>query len=214
MDFRKRFIAGYPEIFGDGGGDEFSPAAQLSKKWGWLTIYHQLSGGDPLKFDQVAQMSAGFAFTYLTFEKDRLEAENKTLQNTTGQTVAKGQIQFNDCNNLILENIKRTGPYEGPPADGGPRDYFTLDTCTRVLVHHCHFDGEKTYSNPGGQIVDGCIDTQFSNYVTVLDCIFEGAARGMLLGYADTGTSLLNRGLLKFTIASVYGKTEKKDSQG
>jgi hypothetical protein len=25
-------------------------------------------------------MSAGFAFTYLTFEKDRIEAENKMLQ--------------------------------------------------------------------------------------------------------------------------------------
>jgi hypothetical protein len=80
LDFRKRFISGYPEIFGEGDGDEFSPASQFSKKWGWLTIYHQLAGGDPLKFDQVAQMSAGFAFTYLTFEKDRIETENKILK--------------------------------------------------------------------------------------------------------------------------------------
>jgi hypothetical protein len=80
LDFRKRFVSGYPEIFGEGGGDEFSPASQFSKKWGWLSIYYQLSGGDPLKFEEVAKMSAAFAFTYLTFEKERIETENKMLQ--------------------------------------------------------------------------------------------------------------------------------------
>jgi hypothetical protein len=80
LDFRKRFIDRFPEIFGNGAGDEFSPAAQFSQKWSWVTIYYQLSNGDPLKFGQVAEMSAAFAFTYLTFEKERIETENKILQ--------------------------------------------------------------------------------------------------------------------------------------
>jgi hypothetical protein len=80
LDFRKRFVAGFPEIFTDGESDEFSPAAQFSKRWNWLPIFYQLSGGDPLKFDQVSEMSASFAFTYLTFDKDRLETESKILQ--------------------------------------------------------------------------------------------------------------------------------------
>ena len=80
LDFRKRFVSRFPDLFGEGGGDEFDPASQFSKKWGWFPIYHQLSGGDPLKIEQVSKMSASFAFTYLTFEKDRIETENKILK--------------------------------------------------------------------------------------------------------------------------------------
>ena len=80
MDFRKRFVAGFPDIFGEGESDEFSTTSQFAKKWGWLPIYHQLAGGDALKFEAVAKLPAAFAFTYLTFEKDRLDAERRILE--------------------------------------------------------------------------------------------------------------------------------------
>jgi hypothetical protein len=57
-----------------------TPLLNFLKSGDGFPIYHQLSGGDPLKIEQVSKMSAAFAFTYLTFEKDRIETENKILK--------------------------------------------------------------------------------------------------------------------------------------
>ena len=85
MDFRKRIIAGYPVLFGKGSEDEqedrneFSETAQFGKQWGWYTSVYALAGGDITKFDTVTGYRLSMCLTYLTFEKQKQEIEQRQL---------------------------------------------------------------------------------------------------------------------------------------
>jgi len=80
LQFRDRFISGVPSLFGETRGDQdYSVEGQFAQRWGWFPLFYTLAGGDATKFDQASKLPASFAFSFLAFEKDRNEAENKIL---------------------------------------------------------------------------------------------------------------------------------------
>lgn len=85
MEFRKRIIASYPVLFGeanDEGQDlnnEYSEQAQFAKHWGWYSSLYALAGGDFTKFDRVTELGLTSCLTYLTFEKQKNEIEQRQL---------------------------------------------------------------------------------------------------------------------------------------
>lgn len=86
LDFRKRLTASYTELFGDGDeeGEEpvadFSETTQFSKRWGWYQSLYALAKGDVTKFDDIAKSRVTKCLTYLTFEKQKNEIEQRQLE--------------------------------------------------------------------------------------------------------------------------------------
>ena len=86
MEFRKRVTAGYPVLFGDGDSeeqgnfDDFSERTQFNKQWGWYQSIYAVAKGDVTKFDEVTKLRLTTALTYLTFEKQRTEIEQRELK--------------------------------------------------------------------------------------------------------------------------------------
>jgi hypothetical protein len=85
LEFRKRIIAGYPELFGEGDQEEsgaindFSETTQFAKRWGWYQSLYALAKGDVTKFDDVAKLRLTKCLTFLTFEKQKNEIEQRQL---------------------------------------------------------------------------------------------------------------------------------------
>jgi hypothetical protein len=85
LDFRKRIIAGYNQLFNDSNSDEqgfqsdFSEQAQFGKQWGWYQSIYGLAKGDITKFDVVTGYRLTQCLTYLTFEKQKTEIEQRQL---------------------------------------------------------------------------------------------------------------------------------------
>jgi hypothetical protein len=85
LEFRKRIVAGYDSLFrttdseeSEGIGD-FSETAQFQKQWGWYQSIYALAKGDVSKFDEVTAMGLLKCLTYLTFEKQKMEIEQRQL---------------------------------------------------------------------------------------------------------------------------------------
>ena len=85
MEFRKRITDGYDSLFRtrdseepEGLGD-FSEGTQFSKQWGWYQSIYALAKGDVTKFDEVTTMGLLKCLTYLTFEKQKNEIEQRQL---------------------------------------------------------------------------------------------------------------------------------------
>ena len=85
MEFRKRIIDSYAYLFGTADKDEqedtneFSEQAQFGKQWGWYQSIYALAKGDVTKFDEVTRMGLLKCLTYLTFEKQKNEIEQRQL---------------------------------------------------------------------------------------------------------------------------------------
>ena len=83
LQFRKRLTSGYTELFGEadndeqGGINDFSETTQFSKRWGWYQSLYGLAKGDITKFDEVAKYRLTKCLTYLTFEKQKNEIEQR-----------------------------------------------------------------------------------------------------------------------------------------
>ena len=86
MDFRKRIATGYPELFGDGDNEgeepvaDFSETTQFSKRWGWYQSLYAIAKGDITKFDEITKSRLTRCLTYLTFEKQKNEIEQRQLE--------------------------------------------------------------------------------------------------------------------------------------
>jgi len=85
LDFRKRIIAGYDYLFNSTSSDEqgfssdFSEQAQFAKQWGWYQSIFCLAQSDITKFDIVTGYKLTQCLTYLTFEKQKTEIEQRQL---------------------------------------------------------------------------------------------------------------------------------------
>ena len=83
LQFRKRLVSGYPELFGEADSDEqgnvndFSETTQFSKRWGWYQSLYGIAKGELAKFDEVARYRLTKCLTYLTFEKQKAEIEQR-----------------------------------------------------------------------------------------------------------------------------------------
>ena len=81
LDFRKRTLDGYSDLFGGGSGeDEYSSQSQFGKRWGWYTTFYSLAQGDVRRFDAVGRLPLYQCLTFLSFEKHKQETENKILK--------------------------------------------------------------------------------------------------------------------------------------
>jgi len=81
LDFRKRTLNGYSDLFGESQGvEEFTPQSQFSKRWGWYTTFHTLAQGDVRRFDEIGRLPLHQCLTFLSFEKHRADTENRILK--------------------------------------------------------------------------------------------------------------------------------------
>jgi hypothetical protein len=85
LEFRKRIVRSYGYLFGTGdneeseNGGDFSDTAQFAKQWGWYQAIYGLAKGDLTKFDTVTGYRLTQCLTYLTFEKQKNEIEQRQL---------------------------------------------------------------------------------------------------------------------------------------
>ena len=85
MEFRKRITDSYAYLFGTANKDEqedtneFSEQAQFGKQWGWYQSIYALAQGDLTRFDTVTSYRLTMCLTYLTFEKQKQEIEQRQL---------------------------------------------------------------------------------------------------------------------------------------
>ena len=87
LSFRERVIKQYPVLFGDADDKEaeqkaeedFSERGQFAKQWGWYTSIYAVARGDITKFDEVTGYGLHQCLTYLTFEKQKTEIEQREL---------------------------------------------------------------------------------------------------------------------------------------
>jgi hypothetical protein len=85
LEFRKRIISSYSELFGTADkdeqedGNEFSEQAQFGKQWGWYQSVYALAQGDITRFDTVTGYRLTMCLNYLTFEKQKQEIEQRQL---------------------------------------------------------------------------------------------------------------------------------------
>jgi pectate lyase len=118
--------------------------------------------------------------------------KNKTIECSNGQILERGELRFQDCENIIIRNINRRGPYTSLTSRGGSaRDYFTIRRCIGVILDHCEGDGEDVFNEEFG--VDGWADMgTASDYLTFSNNKVWGSNRGHLLGNtpAQAGSDL------------------------
>lgn len=86
MEFRSRIISKFTFLFGDGSneesedGGEYNEATQFGKQWGWYSSIYALAQGDFTKFNDITNFKLTECLTYLTFEKQKQEIEQRQLK--------------------------------------------------------------------------------------------------------------------------------------
>jgi hypothetical protein len=79
LSFKQGLIDKYPEIF-EGAGDEYTLESNFSRKWGWYQSIYAISQGDITRFDKVTCLGVHECLTYMAFEKDKVDLENKKIK--------------------------------------------------------------------------------------------------------------------------------------
>jgi hypothetical protein len=87
LQFRQRVIKFYPVLFGNPddqdeeqkGEEDFSERGQFAKQWGWYSSIYAVAKGDISKFDEVTAYGLHKCLTYLTFEKQKNEIEQREI---------------------------------------------------------------------------------------------------------------------------------------
>jgi hypothetical protein len=64
---------------GEGDSNDFSERTQFSKQWGWYQSIYAAAKGDVTKFEEVTRLRLTTALTFLTFEKQKIEIEQREL---------------------------------------------------------------------------------------------------------------------------------------
>jgi len=86
LEFRKRLITKFAFLFGEGNGEEsedggeFNETAQFAKHWGWYQSIYALAQGDITRFEAITKHKLIECLTYLTFEKQKQEIEQRELK--------------------------------------------------------------------------------------------------------------------------------------
>jgi hypothetical protein len=84
LDFRKRLSQQFAFLFGDGDTEEFetndfSERTQFGKQWGWYNSIYAVAQGDVTKFDEVTKLGLRKCLTFLTYERQKTEIEQREL---------------------------------------------------------------------------------------------------------------------------------------
>ena len=80
--FRERINESYSQLFStaDSGMDSTAEGA-FAEQYGWYSSIYAIAQGDLTKFDQVTKLNIHSCFTFLSFEKQKLEIEGKRIKN-------------------------------------------------------------------------------------------------------------------------------------
>ena len=79
--FRKGINETYPKLFNEKSAQNESTAeGNLNENFGWWTTFYSISKGDLTKFEQIEKLNFKECLTYLSFEKQKLEIENKRIK--------------------------------------------------------------------------------------------------------------------------------------
>ena len=78
-----KIVNSYNGLYGE--ADDGQPAFRsrediFAAKWGWYQSIYAIARGDVTKFDQVTKESIHKCLTWLTFEKEKIELENRRIK--------------------------------------------------------------------------------------------------------------------------------------
>ena len=76
MEFNKRIVDSYPELFTQGSDKEPSG---FGSKWGSFSEVYTLAKGDITRFDEITKLSLHLCLTYLAFETDKAQEEKRLI---------------------------------------------------------------------------------------------------------------------------------------
>jgi pectate lyase len=121
--------------------------------------------------------------------------KNKSIRGL-GQKITNGEFRTVDCENIIWQNFERI------PTANNTFDCFTVNNCIGVVFDHILMDGLGRYQSDFPTThVDGLIDIGVqSDLITISNCVFKAAERGMLIGYSNVDTGI--GGKLRVTIST------------
>lgn len=81
VQYRKRLIIDYPELFEGSGGETTSAVSQFGQKFGWYSSLYGLSGGDVLKIEAITKLNMHECLYMLTYMKEKNELEARQIKN-------------------------------------------------------------------------------------------------------------------------------------
>ena len=84
LQFKKRIVEYYPELFEGGDAEEghdFSGKAAFTQKWGWYQSLYGLARGDVGKIEPITRLNFHSCLYYLAFEKEKTELEKRLIKN-------------------------------------------------------------------------------------------------------------------------------------
>ena len=83
LSFRNEIVETYDGLFtktDDSGAAPTSREQVFGAKWGWYQSLYALAGGDVAKFDTIAEQPLTKCLTWLVFEKEKNELEEKRIK--------------------------------------------------------------------------------------------------------------------------------------
>jgi len=63
--------------------NDYSERAQFNKRWGWYNSIYAIAQGDLTKFDEVTGLGVRKCLTWLTYEKQKREIEEREIKRMT-----------------------------------------------------------------------------------------------------------------------------------
>lgn len=83
LQFRERVVKSYDTLFGEVSGTGIGLSASFGNKWGWYQSVYALANGNVKEFEKVTKLPLFQCLTWLEFEKEKVELENKMIKQNT-----------------------------------------------------------------------------------------------------------------------------------
>ena len=80
LPFRQRVVETFDGLFAESTEGGLGISANFGAKWGWYQSIYALAEGDVRKFEEVTKLSLFQCLTWLEFEKEKNELENKMIK--------------------------------------------------------------------------------------------------------------------------------------
>ena len=80
LSFRKRIVETFDSLFGETTEGGFGISANFGAKWGWYQSIYAIAKGDVTKFNEITKLPIAQCLTWLEFEKEKNELENKMIK--------------------------------------------------------------------------------------------------------------------------------------
>jgi len=81
IDFDNIIDGAFANLTEQKAEEDYSERGQFAKQWGWYTSIYAVAKGDITKFDEVTGYGLHQCLTYLSFEKQKTEIEQREFNN-------------------------------------------------------------------------------------------------------------------------------------